>query len=164
MRDRRRRWEVIGPGTVVIGPGTGQWQWRGLFEDLLAYQGDAWAGDVIDSWAQQHPGVIAELHAIGAPGNHRARVTWRRGEYSAPPDMPVRSPPAQSGGLARSAVMGVALAGDSLAGTPRQSGLRCPRRGTLPQGSSGPRLEGGAMPEEQAADGASDRGLRAVSR
>jgi hypothetical protein len=83
MRDRRRRWEVIGPGTVVIGPATGQWQWRGLFEDLLAYQGDDWAGDVIDSWAQQHPGVIAELHAIGAPGNHRARVTWRRGEYSA---------------------------------------------------------------------------------
>ena len=83
MRDRRRRWEVIGPGAVVIGPGTGQWQWRGLFEDLLAYQGDDWAGDVIDSWALQHPGVIAELHAIGAPGNHRARVTWRRGEYSA---------------------------------------------------------------------------------
>ena len=27
--------------------------------------------------------MIAELHAIGAPGNHRARVTWRRGEYSA---------------------------------------------------------------------------------
>jgi len=83
MRDRRRRWEVIGPGTVVIGPGTGQWQWRGLFEDLLAYQGDGWAGDVILPWAQQHASVIAELHAIGAPDNHRARVTWRRGEYSA---------------------------------------------------------------------------------
>lgn len=75
MRDRRRRCEVIGPGTVVIGPGTGQWQCRGLFEDLLAYQGDDWAGDVIGSWAQQHAGVIAELHATGAPDNHRARVT-----------------------------------------------------------------------------------------
>src|SRR5258706_7605941 len=74
--------------------------------------------------------------------------------------MPVRSPPAQGGGLERSAVMGVALAGDSLAGTPKRGGLRCPRRGTLPQGASGPRLEGGAMPEEQAADGASDRELR----
>jgi hypothetical protein len=85
MRDSRRRrgWEVIGPGTVVIGPGTGQWQWRGLFEDLLAYQGDDWAGEVIGPWARQHPGVIAELHAIGAPGSHRARVTWRRGEHSA---------------------------------------------------------------------------------
>jgi hypothetical protein len=85
MSDRRRRrgWAVIGPGTATIGPGTGQWQWRGLFEDLLAYQGDDWAGEVIDPWAQQHPGVIAELHAIGAPGNHRARVTWRRGEFSA---------------------------------------------------------------------------------
>jgi len=34
----------------------------------------------------------------------------------------------QNGGLARSAVLGVALAGDSLAGTPRRTGLRCPRR------------------------------------
>jgi hypothetical protein len=86
MRDRRRRWEVIGPGTVVIGPGTGQWQWRSLFEDLLTYQGDDWAGDVIDSWAQQHPGVIAELHAIGArrattepglPGGAGSIPHWR---------------------------------------------------------------------------------------
>lgn len=82
MRDRRRRWEVIGPGTVVIGPGTGQRQWWGLFEDLLAYQRDDWAGNIIDSWAQQHPGVIAELHATGAPGNHRARVAWRRAARS----------------------------------------------------------------------------------
>jgi hypothetical protein len=83
MRDRRRRWEVIGPDTALIGPGTGQWQWRGLFEELLAYEGDDWAGDVIDPWAQQHPDVIGELHAIGAPSNHGARVAWRRGDYSA---------------------------------------------------------------------------------
>lgn len=84
MQDRRRRrWEVIGPDTVVIGPGTDQWQWRGLFEALLDYRGDDWADEVIGPWAQQHPDVIAELHAIGAPRNHRARVTWRRGDYSA---------------------------------------------------------------------------------
>jgi len=85
MQNRKRRhgWQVIGPGAVVIGPGTEQWQWRGLFWDLMEYQGDDWAGEVIGPWTQQHPDVIAELHAIGAPDNHRARVTWRRGDYSA---------------------------------------------------------------------------------
>jgi hypothetical protein len=67
----------------VTGRGTVQWQWRGLFQDLLAYDGDDWAGEVISPWAQQHPDVTAELHAIGAPGSHRTRVTRRPGEYSA---------------------------------------------------------------------------------
>lgn len=82
-RVRRRGWEAISPDTVVIGPGTDQWRWREVFWDLLQYQGDDWAGEVIGPWVQQHPDVIAELHAIGAPGNHRARVAWRRGGYSA---------------------------------------------------------------------------------
>lgn len=37
----------------------------------------------VGPWADQHPGVISELHAIGAADNRRVRVAERRGDYTA---------------------------------------------------------------------------------
>jgi hypothetical protein len=45
-----------------------------LFDRLLEYGGDSWAEDVLLPWVEENPGQVAELHEIGAPGNHRVAV------------------------------------------------------------------------------------------
>lgn len=57
-----------------IGPDTGQWRWRELFDALHEYQGDQWAGEVTGPWADRHLDVIRELRAIGEPECRRARI------------------------------------------------------------------------------------------
>ncbi len=51
-----------------------QWRWRALFDRLLDYGDDYWVDDILSPWVEVHPALIAQLHEIGAPENHRVQV------------------------------------------------------------------------------------------
>ena len=51
-----------------------QWRWGELFDRLLEYGADYWAEDVLWPWVEDNPGLVAELHEIGAPENHAVPV------------------------------------------------------------------------------------------
>lgn len=63
---------------MYIGPDTEQVAWRSLFADLLHYDGDRWADQVVRPWASVSGALIRELHDIGRPECRTARIRESR--------------------------------------------------------------------------------------
>jgi hypothetical protein len=65
------------------GVQTSLWKFRELFLDLRDNAGPGWGAESVLPWLDAHPDVVAELHELGRPANHRVRVPSDGRHYTA---------------------------------------------------------------------------------